>query len=88
MKVKKDYMLRSVAGYAVVVPVGEGAMNFNGVINLNDSGAFLWKTMENDVTEEQMVAALLGEYDVDEERAKADVAVFIKNMREANLIDD
>ena len=88
MKVKKDYMLRSVAGYAVVVPVGEWAMNFNGVINLNDSGAFLWKTMENDVTEEQMVAALLGEYDVDEERAKADVAVFIKNMREANLIDD
>ena len=62
MKVKKDFMLREVAGYYVVVPVGDGSLNFNGVINLNGSGAFLWKTMENDTTEAQMVAALLNEY--------------------------
>ena len=80
-------MLREVAGYYVVVPVGEGSLNFNGVINLNESGAFLWKAMENDVTEEGLVSALLGEYDVPEDRAKADVAAFIKKMKEANLID-
>ncbi len=80
-------MLREVAGYYVVVPVGEGALDFNGVINLNESGAFLWKTMEKDVTEADMVSALLGEYEVDEERAKADVAAFIAKMKGANLID-
>ena len=88
MKIKKDFMLREVAGYYVVVPVGEGALNFNGVINLNESGAFLWKTMEQDVSEEQMVAALLSEYDVDEERAKADVSAFVERMRQGNLIEE
>jgi len=88
MKVKKDFMLREVAGYYVVVPVGEGALNFNGVINLNESGAFLWKTMENDVTKEDMVAALLGEYDVPEERAKADVDAFVEKMKQGNLIEE
>lgn len=88
MKIKSDFMLREVAGYYVVVPVGEGALNFNGVINLNESGAFLWKTMEKDVTEADMVAALLGEYEVPEERAKADVAAFVTKMREGNLIED
>ena len=88
MKIKKDFMLREVAGYYVVVPVGEGALNFNGVINLNESGAVLWKTMEQDVSEEQMVAALLSEYDVDEERAKADVSAFVERMRQGNLIEE
>lgn len=88
MKIKKDFMLREVAGYYVVVPVGEGALDFNGVINLNESGAFLWKTMEQDVSEAQMVAALLSEYDVDEERAKADVSAFVERMRQGNLIEE
>ena len=88
MKIKKDFMLREVAGYYVVVPIGEGALNFNGVINLNESGAFLWKTMEKEVSESDMVAALLSEYDVDEARAKADVAAFIEKMRQGNLLDE
>ncbi len=88
MKIKSDYMLRNVAGYYVVVPIGEGTLNFNGVINLNESGATLWKAMEADVTEADLVRALTSEYEVDEETAKTDVAAFVKKMKEANLIDE
>lgn len=88
MRVKKDYMLKNVAGYYVVVPVGDGALNFNGIINLNESGATLWNAMADDVTEEALVAALTAEYDVDETRAAEDVKTFVKKMKEANLIDE
>ena len=88
MKIKSDFMLKEVAGYYVVVPVGNGALEFNGVINLNESGATLWRAMENDVTEEELVAALTSEYDVDEERAKADVVAFVNKMKEAELIEE
>lgn len=88
MKIKSDFMLREVAGYYVVVPVGSGALDFNGVINLNESGATLWKAMENDITEEGLVDALMAEYDVDAERAKCDVAEFVKKLKEADLIDE
>ena len=88
MKIKADYMLRSVAGQNVVVPIGSAALDFNGMINLNESGAFLWRAMAEDVTEQTLVEALLAEYDVDPEVAKADVGAFIKKMREANLIEE
>lgn len=88
MKIKSDFMLKEVAGYYVVVPVGNGAMDFNGVINLNESGATLWKALENDITEEGLVDALMAEYDVDAERAKCDVAAFVKRMKDAKLIED
>ena len=80
--------MRNVAGYYMVVPIGEGTLDFNGVINLNESGAFLWKSMESDTTPEELVETLLSEYDVDEKTAKADVEAFVKKMREANLIDE
>ncbi|MBR5614049.1 MAG: PqqD family protein [Clostridia bacterium] len=88
MKIKADYMLRSVAGQNVVVPIGSAALDFNGMINLNESGAFLWRAMAEDVTEQALVDALLAEYDVNPEVAKADVGAFIKKMREANLIQE
>ncbi len=88
MKIKSDFMLREVAGYYVVVPVGNGAMDFNGVINLNESGATLWKAMENDITEDGLVDALMAEYDVDAERAKCDVAAFVKKMKDVKLIEE
>ena len=88
MKIKAGFMLRSVAGQNVVVPVGTAAIDFNGMINLNESGAFLWKTLEGGATEAELVSALLAEYDAPEDIARADVAAFIKKMKEANLIDE
>lgn len=46
MKIKEGYLLREVAGSNIVVPIGEGELNFSGVITLNDVGAFFWKNLE------------------------------------------
>ncbi len=88
MKIKAGFMLRSVAGQNVVVPVGSAAIDFNGMINLNESGAFLWKTLEGGATEAELVSALLTEYDAPEDIALRDVKAFINKMKEANLIDE
>lgn len=88
MKLKPGFVLRNVAGYNVVVPIGEAALDFNGMINLNESGAMLWKMLEDGTAEEDMVKAFLDEYDITEDVARADVAAFIKKMREASLIDE
>ena len=70
MIIKQGFMLREVAGNFVVVAIGEASKKFNGVINLNESGAFLWKQLTKEVTKEQLLEALLNEYDVSEEIAK------------------
>ena len=42
----KRFILRKVAGENILVPVGNTALTFNGLVTLNESGAFLWKHME------------------------------------------
>jgi hypothetical protein len=88
MKVKEDYLLRNVAGSHIVVPVGEGSLDFSGVITLNEVGAFLWEKLQSDTTEEELLSALLGEYDVDESTAKADISEFISKLKGADLLAD
>ncbi len=87
MKIKKGFILREVAGSFVVVAVGEALKTFNGVINLNETGALLWKKLEEGSDEEGLTQALLDEYDVEESVARADAKEFIAKLMEAGLIE-
>ncbi|HWP97012.1 MAG TPA: PqqD family protein [Syntrophomonadaceae bacterium] len=87
MKVKDGFMLREVAGQWLVIPIGERVVEFNGIITLSESGALLWKAMEEDVDEEALVKVILGEYVIDEATARADVAGFITMINERDLLD-
>lgn len=86
MKIKDGFILREVAGSFIVVAVGEAVKEFNGIINLNETGAVLWKILEKGATKEQLVKALLAEYDVDETTAEKDVSAFIEKLQEAKLV--
>ncbi len=87
MKIKEGYLLRTVAGSNIVVPVGEGTIDFSGVIQLNEVGAFLWKALEKGSDKESLVKLLLSEYDVDKETADKDVSDFLVKLKEASLIE-
>jgi len=87
MKIKKNYLLKEVADQYVLVPVGEEAIKFNGVISLNKSGKRLFEKLQTDVTQEQLISHLQSLYDVTTEKATKDVANFIKIMKENNLLE-
>jgi len=86
MKIKDNFMLRKVADCYVVVPIGSAVAEFNGMINLNEVGAFLWRQLESETTFEDVLAAMLQEYEVEEAVAKADLEKFVSELKEANLI--
>lgn len=88
MKTKKGFMLRQTAGRNIVVAVGQASEEFNGLITLNETGAFLWKMLQAGTTYEDMLKALLDEYDVSEADAKAGIDAFLKSVRDADLIDE
>ena len=87
MKIKSDYLLRKVADSYVVVPVGKATVDFNGMINLNETGAFLWQQLQKGAGEEALINAMLSEYDVDEETALEGIDSFLKKLREADLLE-
>ena len=88
MKIKKGFTVRNIAGSDIVVPVGNAEKIFNGMITLNESEAFFWNALLKDTTVDEVVKKVTSEYDVDEERAKADVEKFIEQLRENNLIEE
>lgn len=86
MKLKKDYVLRQVAGAWVVLPLGEAAVNFSGMLKLNDSGAMLWRILEQGGDKTALVKALTGEYNVSYAQAEADVEEFLTTLMQSGCI--
>lgn len=86
MKIKDGFLLRQVAGQAVVLPVG-GDLDLNMMITLNDTGAFLWEKLTEETDEAALVAALLAEYDVDEATAHRAVSAFVEKLNGHGFLD-
>ena len=87
MKIKEGFILRNVAGSFVVVPIGDATIDFNGMMNLNETGAFLFEKMIEGTTREDLIKALTDEYDVDEETASKDVDLFIEKVEKEDLFE-
>ncbi|MBR0540684.1 MAG: PqqD family protein [Clostridia bacterium] len=88
MKIKEGYILREVAGSNIVVPIGNAQVSFNGIMTLNDVGTFIWKLLENGADKQQILQAVLDEYDVDSDRAEHDIAIYLEKLRSKDLIED
>lgn len=86
MKVKGDLILREVAGESILIPVGSTALHIKGMINLTESGVLLWKRLQTECSEEDLVDAVVEEYDVDRETAAADVQSFLGQLRQLELL--
>ena len=87
MKLKEGFVLREVAGQTIVLPAG-GDLNLNMMITLNDTGKFLWKLLENETDFASLIAAILREYDVDEQTAKSAVENFIATLEKYEFLSN
>ncbi|MBQ6381188.1 MAG: PqqD family protein [Clostridia bacterium] len=88
MKIKSDFILRKMDDMCIVVAVGESAKTFNGVINLNSTAVFMWEKLSAGCTRQELIDALTGEYDVQEEVVERDVDKLIDKLRAENIIDE
>lgn len=87
MHISNDFILQKVGGAYVAVPVGETSKTFNGMVRLNETSVFLWnKLSEKDCTEEDLVNAILEEYDVTREIAAADVHRIVEQLRNSGIL--
>lgn len=88
MKINKNFLLRKVADKNVLVPFGDGAFDFNGIVTLNETAKFLWEKCEDGSTIADLEAALMDEYKIDKETAAKAVEIFVNKMKEAGCLDD
>lgn len=86
MKINNNYEVRDIGGINVVVPVG-GDMSLSGVITLNESALFVWNSLKEDISEEELINKMCTEYDAPREVISADIKELISQFKENNLID-
>lgn len=86
MKLKEGFLLREVAGRIVVVPEGD-ILNLNLMISLNGTGRFLWERLDKGASAQELKEALMEQYDVDEQRASADVQAFIEMLNRHGFLE-
>lgn len=65
MKKKPGFVLRELCGSNVIVAEGIENIDFNNLVELNETSAFIWENISNEFTEESIVDLLCENYDVD-----------------------
>ena len=66
MKIKEGFVLRQIADQWMAVPIGGMAEKVHGLIALNDTAADIWKILQEDHTEQEVVDILRLSYDSEE----------------------
>lgn len=87
MKLKYDFVVNNVAGETVAVSVGDTADRFNGYIKLNETAAFIFGLLKNDISRDEIVASVLKKYpDATMDTACESVDELLEKLSTAGLL--
>lgn len=88
MRIKKGFVLRRMCGEYVVTADSLEQINFNKLITLNESGAYLWQAVESRNFSPEFLAGLLVErYGIDRERASVDAVNICETWQKAGITE-
>lgn len=89
MKFNSNYILREIAGEALLVRQGRDGIDMTRVVALNPSGAFLYgKFKDNDFNVENLAHALAEEFEIDLNTARNDANNWLNTLRQYDAITD
>lgn len=87
MQIKKDFVLREIAGDYIIIPTGQTALEFNGLITVNEVGVSLWKMLQNETTADKLLQGILDEYEVEEDVAREDIQEFLDALVKGGILE-
>ena len=88
MKLKTKYILRSVADKTVAIAVEQGDEKTDGVITLNETGAFIFSLINDGADFDTVADKFFDEYDVTKEEAVKAVENFVEYLKNSDLLED
>ena len=87
MKLKYEFVVRNIMDEYVLVPVGQAALKFAGMITTSEVGAFLIDLLKSDTDKNTLVQRVIAEYEVEEQQASDDVEEFLSQLQKLQLLD-
>ena len=65
MKISKEFILREIAGEYIFVPVGKTALEFKGLITINEIGVLIWEQLQKGCEIDEIIQVILNEYEIE-----------------------
>ena len=88
MKLRGEFVVRQVMDHVTAIPVGSTALQFNGMILLNDVSRVIWECLSAGSTIEGITEAVTEQFEVEKAEATADILEFVDKLRAAQLLDE
>ena len=88
MRIRKGFVLRPLGKEYIVTAEGASLIDFNKILSLNSTAAYLWEQVGEDEFDAQTFKnLLLDRYDVDEQTALHDSEAIIESFRKAGVLE-
>ena len=87
MKAKEGFVLRDIVGEKILMPTGGNIGKFKGTVLLNDVSAFVWNKLQTPMSRDDLLTAILDEFEVEESVAAADLDALLAILNEYGVIE-
>ena len=88
IKTNPNVIRRNVAGEEILIPIGDSALEHNGLFVLTPTGAEIWDALVEGKSLEEIVANMAEEYDIDTETLRKDVLGLIEKLAKLGLVTE
>ena len=88
MKAKSGFVLRTVVGEYILMPVGDTISEFKGTMLLNEVSALVWERLQNPVSRDDLLRAIMSEYDIDEATAAKDLDELLEKLKGYGVVEE
>ncbi len=85
---KEDIICRAIAGETILVPVRGTVTDMQRIFSLNVVAGFVWEKLDGKRSLGEIRDEILGTFQVDKEKADADMEEFIINLMTQGLVTE
>jgi hypothetical protein len=83
---KGEFVVRSIAGETLIVPMRGRAGDLDAIYNLNEVGGFIWERIDGKTSVGEIAEAVSNAFEVTVEQAAGDTAEFLGTLASAGMI--
>lgn len=87
MGLKYNFKVKTLMDETIAYPEGKDAGKLNSVLALNETGAEIFRLLQQEMDEPAIVAALQEKYGADDANLPAFVSAFLDKLRKAGILE-
>ena len=88
MKLKYKFVIHNIGGSPTAVTVGDDHARFSGMIKLNETGEFIFRSLMQGSSSDEIAAKISENYNITKEQALADTKKYIGSLTDAGLLEE